>query len=138
MVVCIGILVATAIGLAPFNRSYAIPSRASIKAIKLGIYWDAQLSNRTEYINWGMLEPGGNKSVLLYVQNQANTEVTLGMYPTSWDPVNASDFIALQWNYTGALLQIDEVILVELTIMVDPSIIGITSFLFDIVMQAVG
>jgi len=128
----------TVIAYSVFHRSYAIPAHASIKALKLGIYFNEQLAQPVEELDWGILEPGENASKLLYIQNQANVKTTFFMSTDRWNPLNASDYISLAWNYTGEVCQVDEVKPVIFTLLVDENITGITTFSFELTVGVTG
>jgi hypothetical protein len=74
----------------------------------------------------------------VYIRNEGNTAATLSMATSNWNPSNASDYMTLNWDYEGQALNANEVIEVKLTLSVSASIVGITSFSFDITIAANG
>jgi hypothetical protein len=44
-------------------------------------------------------------AVTFFAKNTGNVNATLSYNTTSWNPVNASTYIAVAWNYTGQILQ---------------------------------
>ncbi len=113
-----------------------ISNVGSVKAVGVGIYWDSACTNAVSSINWGMLSPGSSKNETIYIRNEGNTTVTLTMTTSNWNPSNASDYIALNWNYNGQPIEVGVVIQATLTLSVSSSIDGITSFSFDITITA--
>jgi len=113
-----------------------ISTVGSVKAVGVGIYWDSACTNAVSSINWGMLNPGSSKNETIYIRNEGNTTVTLTMTTSNWNPSNASDYIALNWNYNGQPIEVGVVIQATLTLSVSSSIDGITSFSFDITITA--
>jgi len=115
-----------------------IPSVGTVKGIGVGVYWNSECTNRTSSIYWGLLEPGSNKTVTVYIRNEGNSGVTLSKVTQNWSPLTASDYITLDWNYAGQTLSVDQVLQTKLTLVVSSSISGITSFSFDTIITATG
>jgi len=115
-----------------------IPSAGTVKGIGVGIYWNSECTNRTSSIYWGLLEPGSNKTVTVYVRNEGNSDVTLSKVTQNWSPLTASDYITLDWNYAGQTLSVNQVLQTKLTLVVSSSISGMTSFSFDTIITATG
>lgn len=134
-VLLIGLL-GTTLSLVQTSRTVA--SMGSLKGVGVGIYWDPACANRTSSINWGLLESGSNKSVLIYVRNEGNAASTLSKATQNWNPSTAPRYMALSWNYSGQTLSVNQVLPVKLTLVVLPSVAGIASFSFDITIIATG
>lgn len=137
------LLFALAIGIlgAAFSlvqSSRTISNVGSVKGIGVGIYWDSACANATSSINWGILEPSSNKTVTVYVRNEGNAVVTLSKTTQNWIPSNTSNSMSLNWNYVNQTLTVNQVLQINLTLVVSPTITGITNFSFDITMIAVG
>jgi hypothetical protein len=109
-----------------------------VKGIGVGIYWNSACTNQTSSINWGLLDPGSNKTVTLYIKNEGNTAATLSKTTQDWNPSTASNYITLNWNYGGQTLNVNQVLQVKLTLVVSATISGITSFSFNITITASG
>jgi len=120
------------------QTSRTVSSAGSVKGIGVGIYWDYACTNRTSSINWGLLDPGSNKTVTVYVRNEGNAVATLSKATQNWNPSTASSYMPLNWNYNGQTLSVNQVLQTRLTLVVSPSISGITSFSFDITITATG
>jgi len=103
-----------------------------------GVYEDPECSSRVPSVDWGVLEPGSTKNVIVYIRNEGTTAITLSLNATNWNPPNASDYMTLDWDYAGQVINPGEVVQVTLTLSVSPSIEGITSFIFDIVVTGSG
>ena len=109
-----------------------------VKAVGVGVYWDAGCTNNATSIDWGMVEPGSAKNVTIYVKNEGNIDVTLSLNATNWSPENALGYMTLSWNYGGQSISPGEVIQVTLTLAVSSDTQGITSFSFDIIITGTG
>jgi hypothetical protein len=118
--------------------SRTVPNSGSVKGVGVGVYWDSACTNQTSSINWGIFEPGSNKTVSIYVKNEGNTVVTLSKTVQNWNPVNAANYITLSWNYANQTLNVNQVLQVNLILAVSPSVSGITSFSFDTTIIASG
>jgi hypothetical protein len=119
------------------QNSKTVPNTASIKGVGVGIYWDSACTNQTSSINWGMLESGTNKTVKTYVRNEGNTFVTLSKTLQNWNPLIASNYMTVNWDYSGQT-PINQVLQVNLTLSVSSTVSGITNFTFDIAITATG
>lgn len=100
----------------------------TIKGIGTGIYWDQACLNKTLSLNWGPIAAGSSNNLSVYVRNEGNSEVTLLLSTSDWTPSSTSSYISLSWNYTDQTLKTNEVIPIELTLTVSPTIEGITDF----------
>jgi hypothetical protein len=100
----------------------------SMIGIGVGIYWDNTCTNITDSLNWGFIDPNSNNNLTIYVRNEANSIVSLGLTTTNWIPSTAPNYISLIWNYSGQNLKANEVIPIKLTLIVSPTIIDVTDF----------
>jgi len=126
------------IALSAVQSAKMIPSAGTVKGVGVGIYWNLGCTNQTSSISWGLLDPGSNKTVTVYIRNEGNAVVTLSKTTQNWSPPTASDYISLDWNYAGQTLNVNQVLQTKLTLVVSSSISGITSFSFDTIITATG
>jgi hypothetical protein len=96
------------------------------------IYWDQDCTNRTLSFDWGSIEPGSNKTFTVYIGNEGDSAACLSMATSNWAPSAALSYMTLNWNYSGQILSVGQVIPLELILAVSPSVTGITHFSFDI------
>ncbi len=118
------------------NRT--VTSIGSVKGIGVGIYWDSSCTNPVSSINWGVIEPGSNRTVTIYIRNEGNTAVTLSRTTQNWNPTTSSNYMTLNWTYSGQTLSVNQVLLIRLMLVVSSNISGITNFSFDITITASG
>jgi hypothetical protein len=124
--------------LSAIQTNKTISNAGSIRGIGVGIYWDSACTNQTSSINWGVIDPGANKTIRVYVRNEGNTATTLSMATQNWNPSTASTYLTLRWNYASQTLSVNQVLQIRLTLIVSRTISGITSFGFDITITATG
>jgi hypothetical protein len=123
--------VAISAAMQSFTRK--IPSTASITAVGLDVYSDAACTQNVTSINWGTLSPGSATNYQAYIKSTSNAPITLSLATDSWNPATASTYITLSWNYTaGTQVQPSASLPVTLTLTVNSSITGITTFTFNI------
>jgi hypothetical protein len=115
-----------------------ISNVGSLKTIGIGAYWDENLTSRVDGIDWGLLEPGDQKSFSIYFQNEGNSAVTLSMSASNWNPSAAATYLTLSWDYSGQIIEADKNLQVTLTLSVSANITGITNFGFDIIVVGTG
>ena len=104
---------------------------ANVMGIGAEIYWDQGCTNRTLQFDWGSIEQGSNTTLALYIRNEGDSAAHLSMATSNWAPPAASSSLTLDWNYSGQILSVGQVIPLELTLAVSPNITGITHFSFD-------
>lgn len=117
---------------------YTIRNVGRIRGIGVGIYWDNNCTLKVETIDWGDLDPGDLAGVTIYIKNIRNTNFTLNLTVGNWTPTIAKNYLVVDWNYSGEVLMPSQVIPVQFTLYVDPSVIGIENFSFDIAVNATG
>jgi len=115
-----------------------IPSIATLKTVGVDVYEDPACTVSVIQIDWGVVEPGDTAAFDAYIKNESNVPITLTMYAEDWNPVNASNFVSLSWNYDGSEIPVDGSIPVTLVLNVDPATAGISSFSFTIVIIGSG
>ena len=120
------------------QTSRTVPSGGSVKGVGVGIYWDYMCTNTASSINWGVLDPGSNRTVTVYIRNEGNAVATLSQTTQNWNPSSASSYLTLKWNYAGQTMSVNQVLQVKLTLTVSPTISAITGFSFDITIIAAG
>jgi hypothetical protein len=130
-ITCIAIVVIlgaiTALSVVSKSVSYA----NSVRGSGAEIYWDQSCTNRTLTFNWGSIERGSNTAVTVYVKNEGGSATYLSLTTSNWTPSSASAFITLVWNYSGQILNNDQVIPLKLTLSVFATTTEITHFSFD-------
>lgn len=98
-----------------------VPSLGTVKTLGVEAYWDKNLQNKTETINWSTIWPGSSKSFTLYLRSISNTKTTLLLNTTNWNPTNISEYMNFSWNYNGTILHPGETIQVTLTLTTSSS-----------------
>ena len=121
---------------APFQYNRTISNAGSVVTIGVGIYWDEECTMGVSGIDWGTLEPGSNKTVVVYIRNEGSSSANLTMYTSNWNPSNALDDVVLSWDREGYPVKLGEVVQATFTLSVSADISGITTFSFDITIIA--
>ena len=97
------------------------PNLGTVKTLGVEAYWDKNLENKTETIDWGTISPGLSKNFTLYLRSISTTETTLNLNTTNWNPANISEYMNLSWSYNGTILHPSETIQVTLTLTTSSS-----------------
>lgn len=116
--------------------TWRIHSSGRIKAIGVGVYTNPACTSECYSIDWDTLSPGDLAGSTIYIKNIKNTNFTLTMNTTAWEPAIAETYLTFDWNYSGVVLEPGQVIAVQLTLYVDPSIENVDTFSFDINIMA--
>jgi hypothetical protein len=101
--------------------------------IEIDIYSDSGCTQFSSNVDWGEIMAGSTIARIVYVKNNGDYEVALGLSTENWNPFEAMADITLDWNYDGTYLEIGEVRQVIFSLSVDSGIGSISSFSFDIV-----
>jgi len=101
--------------------------------VGVGVYLDANCGNPVYSLDWGSVEPDSIKNQTVFIRNEGNAASTLFLNTTNWNPLNASDFIELNWDYNGYIIYPQETTEVTLTLFVAPVTEGVKDFNFDII-----
>ena len=109
------------------NVAYA----SSVAGLGVGIYQDQACTNRTLSFQWGSIEAGSNSTLTVYIRNEGASAVLLQLRTSNWTPIISQNYMTLNWNYSGQALSIGEEIPLQLTLTVNQTISGITTFSFD-------
>jgi hypothetical protein len=109
-----------------------------LKAVGVVVYWDSSFTNITTSVNWGILDPGAQKSVTVYIRNEGNSAITLSQSTSNWNPTTASSYLTLTWNYNNQPINPGASAHVTLTLTASASITGVSSFSFDITVVGSG
>jgi len=111
----------------------SLQSYGEIKTIGVVAYKDSSCITPISGVDWGIIMPGGAITNTLYVRNEGNSDLTLSLDTTNWNPTNARDYMTLSWNYMGQTIGPNQVVQITLTLAVSQNINGIESFNFDII-----
>ena len=100
---------------------FNVPSLGTIKTLGVEAYWNRNLENKTEIIDWGTIHVGSSRNVTFYLRSICNVETTLYLNATNWNPANISNYMSLSWNYNGTIIHPGEIIQVTLTLSASSS-----------------
>ena len=135
---CIILVVNLGIVIGNSGSGRTVANANFMRGVGVGIYWDQGCTNRTLSVDWGLVEPGLNSTVIVYVRNEGDSAVSLWVETLNWIPSAASGYMTLFWIYPGRILNADDVIPMELILNVAPTISGITDFSFDTIITTTG
>jgi hypothetical protein len=133
VVTCATILFATsayASGL--LSNQSVTPTTGVIANANLGLYKDRSCTQNLTSINWGTIYPASNVTATMYIHNQGTVNVTLQKATSNWNPSTASNYLSLNWNYTGQTIKPADTLHVTFTLAVSPNINSISTFSFNI------
>jgi len=105
-------------------------------SIDVGIYQDAGCTQDLQSIDWGNLYVGESVTFTAYIKNLDTVQAFLLMETTNWNPVDASNYLDLSWNYMNQEIKSNEIIPVTWTLTVSPNIENVKTFNFDIIITS--
>lgn len=117
-------------GILPGSRT--IRNEGTLKAIGVSVYWENSCENNVTSINWGLVEPGSEHDVRVWIRNEGTVPVTLSMTTGNWSPSAASAHITVGWNRDSYGLGSGNLVEAVITLSVSQEITDVTDFSFDI------
>jgi len=119
------------------NRT--VSNTGEVKAIGVSLYQNRECTTSLPSIPWGFIEPGETKNFIMYARNEGdyNIYLTLDIDEDSWIPPEASNYLVLSWDYDNSTIIPDDVEEITLNLYCDPSVTGIDTFSFDIIITGV-
>ena len=113
-----------------FQRT--IPNSGLIKTdLQLGIYSEKNCILTLSNLDWGICEPGTNKTSTIYIRNQGAANTTFTIKASNWTPSAAPQYITITTNRENYTIAPAETATVTLTLTINQKI-NINSFTFDI------
>lgn len=122
------ILLVVVITVLAFTFTHRIRNHGIIKTI--GCVID------TTEIDWGFIAVGETKSKVINIGNNGTVPITLSFNVSDWNPVEASNYLWVSWNYSDVVINPNDFIPVELYLHVFQNTTGITDFEFIITIIA--
>lgn len=113
--------------------STSLQSHGTIQTVGVAAYRDSACTTPVSNVDWGKITPGYSSTNTFYVRNEGNSDLTLSLAATNWNPTSAKSYMTLSWNYAGQTITPDQVIQITLRLSVSQNIDGINNFYFDIV-----
>ncbi len=136
-IVAVGlILTVTTTGLLSVSKT--VESTGTVTAINVGVYSDSGCTQTLSSIDWGNISPGDSVTRTIYVKNTGNSQISISMTKSNWDPTSANGPITITWNREGSTLGPGLYTTATLTLSVSSGISGITAFNVDIVITGTG
>jgi len=120
-----------------YQSSVQVGNIGTIRTIGVEVYQSENLTDKVEFIDWGMIGVGSSKDFTVWIKNTGNDDQRIIMWTESWNPTNSSDFIFLTWGYDNSWIPINASIPAVFTLSVDLNIVNITNFSFDIWIKGV-
>jgi hypothetical protein len=107
-------------------------------SVTIGVYNEVECVTEVSSIDWGDIEAGASQNVMVYVKNLGDMSVTLSLSTQNWSPSAAQNYMSVDWDYDGSLLDPDTVLPVQIILTVSADISDITSFSFEIIIISNG
>ena len=129
-------LMVMAVVIAGLALAYSVNIKSHGKVVStanLGVYADEACTQKISDVDWGVLTPGGSSSATFYIKNTGDAVLSLSIAALNWNPVVAQNFLVLSWTYVnGTKLAVGQVLPVDVSLHVSPTVYGITDFSVDL------
>ena len=125
--------------LASVQTSRTVSNAGTVKAVGVSLYNNTECTIPLSSINWRLIEPGETRHYPMYAKNEGNYNIylTLDIDDGSWSPPEASNYLVLSWDYDNSTIIPNDVVEITLNLYCDPSVTGIDTFSFDIIITGV-
>jgi hypothetical protein len=107
-------------------------------AVGVGVYWDVNCSVPVSSLDWGSVFPGSVKNITVFIRNEGDEPSTLFLRATNWSPLNASNFMVLNWDCSNPVVYSRQTFKAVLTLSVASVAEGIKDFSFDVIIGVNG
>ena len=114
-----------------------IQNIGTIRSVGVEVYANEALSQILNEITWGTLDPGETRNASAWIKNRGTDAQKLVLWTENWNPTDAQNSISLSWDYADVWIEAGDALRVEFTLSVDPKIVGVTGFSFDIWVKGV-
>ena len=104
-------------------------------SVGVEVYNDPATTNSCTTINWGSLYPGDSATKTIYIKNTGNTNETLHLITSDWNPSQAGSLISLNWNKEATQLQPSGIVAATLTLTTQGDMGDLTDFEFNVTIQ---
>ena len=135
LVVALTGIIVTVVAASLLMAYQRVPNYGYVKSVGVGVYWDQACTENVTSIDWEILEPGSNRTQVIWIKNTGNTQVVLNMTTGNWTTPEAENYISLTWNREGQILNANQSISATLTLSVSTTITetDIVEFSFDMI-----
>lgn len=107
-----------------------INNRAAMATVEIGVFRDITCTQICYFLDWGILRPGENKTVLLYIKNIGGAPISGSIETSEWAPPETANFLNLTWNFGERILDPGRVRPTNFTLSVAKNIWGIEQIAF--------
>jgi hypothetical protein len=104
----------------------------------IDVFWDSACMNPVSSIDWGTLSPGDIENITVFVRNEGQHNTVLALNVSDWNPSPAANSLDIGWNYSGTPVPSGRVVPLTLSMVVNSSITGITSFGVNVTVNSGG
>jgi hypothetical protein len=110
-----------------------ISSDGTITTVNIGVFSNSDCTENCTEISWGSLLPSNSTSKIVYVKNTGTVPITLSMTANSWVPTNADDYLTLEWDQEGSVLNVGDSVAASITLTAAEDTGDLQNFTVDIV-----
>lgn len=120
---------------ANISQSTVTNTRGNLKTVGVQVY---SSMNKTilEHVDWGILTPGENKNVTAYIHNVGNTNATITVTTTNYQPTILANYSTFICPLNNTMLRPNQIAETTFTLFIHYDIYNVTDFTFDIMIIA--
>ncbi len=111
---------------------------AIVKSVDIGVYWDSACERPVNIINWGVIEAGQKKTMVVYVRNEGTWDLDLSIWAANWSPAEAETFMNFSSSYQGQPIEVGDTVSISLVLSASSEIRDVASFGFDMIFETSG
>jgi hypothetical protein len=101
----------------------------------IGVYWDSSCSKTVSSIDWGTLQLGETKNIIVYARNEGTETVFLTVTASNFVPAITSVYLNFAYSCIGHKLRPNSTVQVTQALSVSSSTNGVSTFSFEMTFQ---
>ena len=105
-----------------------VPTSGLFTSTNVGVYTTQQCTANLTSISWGSVRSGSNYTRVGYLRNNGNSNMTLSLSTSNWNPSTLSSILQVTWNYGGVILRPGQILAVTWTLSIPSGVSGYQSF----------
>lgn len=97
-----------------------------------GAYWDVTGTSEVYSIDWEVMDPGENKTIMFWIKNEDTQPIFLNMTHFDYVPPEAANYMTLYWEWGDTYLYPNMSRRVYISLYIHSDITGVDTFQFNI------
>lgn len=120
------------------NIVVVIPTPPPIDIVDVLFYSDPAATIEVTTVDWGVMNPGSIRPIILYLKNTGNIAETVTLSAGNYKPPELQGIMTLSWDSEGIRIEPGQVMKTNITLEVSGSVTGISTFSLSLIFSLSG